>query len=130
MKSIKLSAVIAALAMVVSLNAFAETMCDNAGHCHEMASMQNGQENGAKGAFDNVMMKMHKDMADTKVTGNVDVDFVKGMIPHHQGAIDMAKIELAKGNDPKIQKMAKDIIKAQEKEIAMMHKWLADHKAQ
>lgn len=73
------------------------------------------------------MTAMHHNMV-VEPTGNADVDFVRGMIPHHQGAIDMAKVELAHGNDPKIRKLAKDIIKAQEKEIAFMRAWLNRHK--
>ena len=57
-------------------------------------------------------------------TGNPDVDFVTGMIPHHQGAIDMAKVELQFGKDPTMQKLASDMIKAQESEIAFMQDWL------
>lgn len=68
--------------------------------------------------------KMHKDMA-IAYSGNADVDFVKGMIPHHQGAIDMAKIVIKYGKDPEIKKLAEGIITAQESEIAMMKAWLA-----
>ena len=67
--------------------------------------------------------KMHAGM-DIAFTGNADVDFVRGMIPHHQGAIDMAKVVLAHGKNAKIKKLAEDIIKAQEGEIAMMNDWL------
>ncbi len=69
---------------------------------------------------------MHEGMAIT-FTGDTDVDFVRGMIAHHQGAIDMARIELQYGKDSEIRKLAEDIIKAQEGEIAMMKRWLADH---
>ena len=68
--------------------------------------------------------KMHGDMALT-YSGNTDVDFLKGMMPHHQGAIDMAKIELQHGKDPKVRKLARDIIKAQNTEISFMKTWLA-----
>jgi uncharacterized protein (DUF305 family) len=73
------------------------------------------------------MAKMHKDMA-VKPSGSPDVDFVQGMIPHHQGAIDMAKTELKYGTDPEIRRLAQGVIDAQEKEIAMMRGWLANHK--
>ncbi|WP_245261530.1 DUF305 domain-containing protein [Hyphomicrobium sp. 802] len=75
-------------------------------------------------AFAEADAKMHKDMM-MSFTGNTDVDFVKGMLPHHQGAVDMAKIELQYGKDPELRKLAEDIIKAQETEIAFMKTWLA-----
>ena len=77
-------------------------------------------------AFKAANQKMHETMA-TSFTGDADVDFVKGMIPHHQGAIDMAKVELQYGKDPEIRKLAEGIIKAQEAEIAGMTAWLAKH---
>ncbi|WID99155.1 DUF305 domain-containing protein [Bosea vestrisii] len=69
--------------------------------------------------------RMHKDMM-VKFTGDADVDFMRGMIPHHQGAIEMAKIVLEHGKDPQVRKLAEEVIKAQDGEIAMMKKWLAD----
>jgi uncharacterized protein (DUF305 family) len=68
--------------------------------------------------------KMHAAMT-IPYTGNADVDFAKGMIPHHQGAVEMARVILQHGKDPQLRKLARDIIKAQDKEIAFMQRWLA-----
>ena len=86
-------------------------------------AMGAGDEGPASMAFRGANMKMHRDMNIT-YSGNADVDFVKGMIPHHQGAIDMAKTVIAFGSDPEVKKLAEEVIKAQEAEIAMMKEWL------
>jgi uncharacterized protein (DUF305 family) len=65
---------------------------------------------------------MHQGM-DIAFSGNADRDFIQGMIPHHQGAVDMAKIVLAFGKDPEVRKLAESIVKAQEEEIAWMNSW-------
>ncbi len=75
-------------------------------------------------AYQAAIEKMHRDMMIT-FTGDADRDFVAGMIPHHQGAIDMAEIVLKYGKDPEIRKLAQEIIAAQQKEIARMNAWLA-----
>ena len=72
------------------------------------------------------MDKMMADMS-VKPSGDVDRDFAAMMIPHHQGAIDMARVELQYGKDPQIRKLAQDVIAAQQKEIAFMQAWQAKH---
>jgi uncharacterized protein (DUF305 family) len=67
--------------------------------------------------------RMHRDMA-IEFTGDPDVDFARGMIPHHQGAIEMARAVLEYGQDPEIRALAEAIIAAQEKEIAVLRSWL------
>jgi uncharacterized protein (DUF305 family) len=67
--------------------------------------------------------RMHQAMA-IEPSGDVDLDFVRSMIPHHQGAIDMARALLAASEDPELRKLAEEIIVAQEKEIAFLRSWL------
>jgi uncharacterized protein (DUF305 family) len=70
------------------------------------------------------MERMHQDMAIAS-TGDPDVDFARAMIPHHQGAVEMAKAVLAYGKDAEIRKLAEAVIGAQEREIAQLNDWLA-----
>jgi uncharacterized protein (DUF305 family) len=86
-------------------------------------SAATGDQSASSLAFAAVNDKMHRDMA-ISFTGNADADFARGMIPHHQGAVDMAKIVIAFGKDPEIRKLAEEIVKAQETEIAFMEAWL------
>ena len=64
---------------------------------------------------------------DMPMTGDPDVDFARMMIPHHQGAIDMARVQLEKGRDPRMRELARKIIADQEREIGILRDWLARH---
>ena len=68
---------------------------------------------------DAAMNKMMADMA-AKPTGDVDHDFVAMMVPHHQGAIDMAKAVLRHGHNEQIRRMAQEIVVTQQQEITAM----------
>ena len=81
-------------------------------------------DNPAAQAYAAAMDKMMADMM-VPYTGDVDVDFAAGMIPHHQAAIDMAKIQLEFGTDPGMRELAEAIIAAQESEIATLKAFLA-----
>ena len=91
---------------------------------HDHAAMESGASSEAAKAYAAAMDKMHADMA-MEPTGDADVDFVKGMIPHHQGAIDMANVVLRHGSDPEMRALAQNIIRAQEAEIAQLRAFLA-----
>jgi len=70
---------------------------------------------------------MHRDMHNAGYTGEPDHDFVAMMIPHHQGAIDMAKSLLLYGKDPQMRRLAQEIITDQQSEIQLMQLWLKQH---
>lgn len=70
------------------------------------------------------MMKMHDDMSAIERTGNADADFVRLMLPHHQAAVDMARVQLLYGKDPQMRRLAQEIITDQQLEIQLMQLWL------
>lgn len=70
------------------------------------------------------MAVMSRDMMQAPMTGDPDRDFASMMIPHHQGAIDMAKVEVLYGKDPVLRRLAQEIIVTQGAEIALMRRQL------
>src|SRR6202035_5982692 len=88
---------------------------------------------GGKGNWPELMSsinQMHAVMHSVEPSGNSDTDFVRLMLPHHQGAIDMAKTELMRGKDPEIRRLAQEIITDQQSEIMLMQLWYKQHEPQ
>ncbi len=73
------------------------------------------------------MTSMHNEMMVGMGYNDPDTAFAKGMLGHHRGAVDMAKIELKYGTDETMRKLAQDIIDSQHLEIDILNKWLASH---
>jgi uncharacterized protein (DUF305 family) len=74
-------------------------------------------------AFRDINARMHREM-DIRYTNDIDVDFVRAMIPHHQSAVEMAKVVLQYSKEPETRKLAEEVVKAQEAEIAQMRDFL------
>lgn len=82
-------------------------------------------EEGFRATMNDAVARMHADMH-VPYTGDADRDFARMMIPHHQGAIDMALVELRYGKDQRLKRLAQEIIVTQQQEIAVMHLALGD----
>jgi uncharacterized protein (DUF305 family) len=102
-------------ALVAGPNLGTAQMADHSGHA--MGSSPDAQ------AWEDINARMHEDMM-IEYTGDPDVDFILGMIPHHQGAVEMAEYVLQHGQDPEVRALAQSIIDSQEAEIVMMQEWL------
>ena len=107
-----------AFAMTASVAGSAQQYHSN----HDAHNMDASASKATQG-FEAANAAMHQAMAIT-YSGNADIDFARGMIAHHQGAVAMAKVVLQHGKDAEIRKLAEAIIASQEKEIAWMEGWL------
>uniref|UniRef100_UPI003F50531B CopM family metallochaperone n=1 Tax=Caballeronia sp. LjRoot34 TaxID=3342325 RepID=UPI003F50531B len=119
-----------AVSIVLSMSAAsAQTPASSA----SMAGMDMSAASGNQGdsastkEFQAADHSMMSGMSGVEYTGDADHDFVSHMIPHHEGAVAMAKVELKYGKDAKLRALAKEIIASQDKEIAFMKRWLATH---
>ncbi len=111
-------ALLAALILGLAAPAFAQQ--GHGGH----GARAGANEPASTREFRAANARMHRDM-DIRYTGNADRDFAAAMIPHHQGAIEMARIQLRHGTDPAMRRLAEEIIRAQETEIAELRAFLA-----
>lgn len=126
MKALKLFAATAFIAIPLALPAFAQS--NEGGHSgHGAMESASGETSPAAAEYKEAMDRMHAAMAEMEYTGNPDVDFARGMIPHHQAAIDMAETVLEYGDDEEIKKLAEEIVAAQEAEIEQLEKWLGEN---
>jgi uncharacterized protein (DUF305 family) len=98
-------------------------------HQHSIAESQNAPLPASDQTFtrqlDAGMKKMMNDMHSPGYTGNPDVDFLAMMIPHHEGAVEMARLVLIYGKDPLTRRLAEEIIASQTAEIAAMRQRVA-----
>ena len=106
---------------IAALSVFsAAAMAQAPAHQHH-ANTQQGSVSTQE--YKTAMDEMHAGM-NIAYTDDADVDFARGMIPHHQAAVAMAQTHLKYGKDPVLRKMSEDIIKAQKTEIKQLQDWL------
>ena len=125
MKNAKLSALSFITAGLILTAGYAFAQQADHGHMSDMKSdHMMGMNSSAQEGYEAANARMHKDMMVT-YSGNADTDFLRSMIPHHQGAIDMGQVVLKFGKDPEVLRMAEQIVKVQQEEIATMQKMIA-----
>ncbi len=110
----------------VALSLAAAFIQESPVHSHRAAPASEGNPFAAQ--MNDAMARMHRDMA-MPSSGDPDLDFAAMMIPHHQGAVDMARIELQSGKDPVLLRLAQGIIVEQLQEIDVMRRQLKNSAA-
>ncbi|TXN61489.1 DUF305 domain-containing protein [Methylobacterium sp. WL6] len=113
---------VAAFAVALAGNAMAQ----GHDHMHMGHSPKDSADTPATREFEASHQQMMKNMA-VPYTGDPDVDFRLQMIPHHQGAIDMAKVAMRRAKNPWSRQLAESIVVEQQREIDQMQGWLRSH---
>jgi uncharacterized protein (DUF305 family) len=112
--------------LAAALLAASPALAQQGGHSsHGTTPGAAAQEPASTREFREANERMHRNMMQVPLTGNADRDFVQSMIPHHQGAVDMARIALRHTKDPEVRRLAETVITTQEAEIAKMQAMLA-----
>ena len=120
-------ATLPALAICLALGGPVAAQSDQSGHAANSAT--DPAATAAQDGYKRAMEMMHESMAKVEYSGDADIDFVRAMIPHHQAAVDMAKLVIVHGKDTEIRALAEEIIASQEKEIDLMEAWLKAQEA-
>ncbi len=120
------AALFGVVAIAYGSSGLAQAPGASSGGMEMKGSMMKGSGGGME--MKDSMMKGMKGMEGMQMTGDADHDFAMMMKMHHQGAIEMAQVEMKSGKDPKMKAMAKKIEEAQRREIKEFDDWLAKHK--
>ncbi|HKS56533.1 MAG TPA: DUF305 domain-containing protein [Steroidobacteraceae bacterium] len=119
--------IILASAFALALATTVTTRAADQEHEHPPSSQGTAKMSDGSQDLHMSMMKGMKEMQGMKMSGDMDHDFASMMIKHHEQAIEMAQAELDHGKSPEVQKTAREIISASQKDIQELKKFMAQH---